>query len=111
MANIGISVYQVNNLVSGTATATVSATNAATLALTLSIQAGGIAIGSVGHANTGGARGFTWANLTEDSDFASAGTNSVSAASNAFATTQTSLAITATRAASANDSGVVAAFR
>ena len=90
------------------ASPTATVTSAASpLALTLSsIPAGGVAIGW-GYNNSSGT--YTWANLTEDNDAEADGGYRYSGASDAFATEQTSLAITATPSAGVGD-GVAASW-
>ena len=110
----GIGVWAAYDLQSGTATATgTSVANPQTASL--NISAGGIAIGVANGFDNNALTGYSWTNLTENFDalFAS---NQIahSGASAAFATAQTSLALTATpQGAPSFDTGaaVFAAFR
>jgi len=101
-----IAVYEMTEA-SITATDTaVSTANPA--ALTIDCEAGGAIVTEAG--NNNGSVTWTWANITESHDSPGSGSRSYSGASDNFATTQTSLAITGTPSTSGDECGCAVAF-
>ena len=110
MGNCSVGVWAAYDLTSSTATAVATSTaNPGTGSI--NVSAGGILIGASVIYYTEGVPTFTWTNLTERYDTTVAATSAYTGASDAFASAQTSLAVTATPTNFTAASFSMAAFR
>lgn len=107
MTDAAVALYRVPGITTTTATDTGTST-ATPLTTNLDINAGGFAVAMAKSDNS--SHTATWTNLTERFDQDDASTNSISGASDDFATAQTSLAITCTWSASTRPVFAAASF-